>query len=216
MVLIEEKINDLQNLIKRKVTYDELAPILGVGTANALRNWNYRKRPLKEFEIKKIDEAFNIHSTELNNNKQNEIDDCIDISVRGNLTASLGAGIEIVDEYQTGTYAVSRKLMKDVGANISTTDFVPCEGDSMYPTIEGGALLMVDRSKTEVFDGKIYCIRLNNQLMAKRLQFLPPNKVKVISDNKEKYDAFYVDLSKELEYDFAIIGEVKWYGTVVR
>lgn len=214
-MLIDEKINDLQNLIKRKVTYEELAPILGVESGNAIRNWKYRKRPLKEFEIKKIDEAFNIISTKQNKISDNDID-CIDLPVRGNLSASLGNGIEITDETQTGTYSVSRKLMRDVGANQQYTDFIPCEGDSMYPTIEGGALLMVDRSKTEVFDGKIYCVRLNNNLMAKRLQFLPPNKIKVISDNKEKYDAFYVDLSQTLDFDFAIIGEVKWYGTIVR
>lgn len=149
--------------------------------------------------------------------QSNPIDeDCVDIPVRGNLSASLGQGIEIVDETQTGVYSVSRKLMKDVGANPHDTDFIPCEGDSMFPTITGGSLLMVDRSKKEVFDGKIYCVRLNGNLIAKRLQFIPPNSVKVISDNKEKYDPFYVDLSKTLDYDFEIIGEVKWYGTIVR
>lgn len=136
--------------------------------------------------------------------------------MRGNLSASLGHGIEIVDEEQTGTYSVSTKLMKDVGANPKDTDFVPCEGDSMFPTIEGGALLMVDRSKREIFDGKIYCVRLNGNLIAKRLQFIPPNSVKVISDNKEKYDSFYVDFSKAIDFDFEIIGQVKWYGTIVR
>lgn len=147
---------------------------------------------------------------------QPSAEDCVEVPVRGNLSASLGQGIEIVDETQTGTYSVSRKLMKDVGANPNNTDFIPCEGDSMFPTIEGGALLMVDRSKTEVFDGKIYCVRLNGNLIAKRLQFIPPSSVKVISDNKEKYDPFYIDLSKTLDFDFAIIGEVKWYGTIVR
>ena len=62
-MLIDEKINSLQNLIKRKITYEELAPILGVESGNAIRNWKYRKRPLKDFEIQKIDEAFNLIST---------------------------------------------------------------------------------------------------------------------------------------------------------
>lgn len=200
----------LQNLINYTPSQSELGKILGLAQTSVSGRAN-RNSNFTDEELRQIEEHYNVKF--VSNNVNN---DCIDISVRGNLTASLGAGVEIVDETQTGKYAVSRKLMKDVGANINTTDFIPCEGDSMQPTIQGGALLMVDRSKTEVFDGKIYCIRLNNQLMAKRLQFLPPNKVKVISDNKDKYDAFYVDLSKNLDFDFAIIGEVKWYGTVVR
>ena len=209
-MLLDEYLQDLQKLTKKKPTYEKVAKVLGLNSKQAVSNRIYRQQPLKDFEIDILDEEFKKckQSTQ-------EID-CIDIPVRGNLSASLGQGIEIVDETQTGVYSVSRKLMKDVGASLHDTDFVPCEGDSMYPTIEGGALLMVDRSKKEVFDGKIYCVRLNGNLIAKRLQFIPPNSIKVISDNKEKYDPFYVDLSKVLEYDFEIIGEVKWYGTIVR
>ena len=210
-MLLDEYLQDLQKLTKKKPpTYEKVAEVLGLNSKQAVSNRIYRQQPLKDFEIDILDEEFKKckQSTQ-------EID-CVDIPVRGNLSASLGQGIEIVDETQTGVYSVSRKLMRDVGANPKDTDFVPCEGDSMYPTIEGGALLMVDRSKKEVFDGKIYCVRLNGNLIAKRLQFIPPNSVKVISDNKEKYDPFYVDLSKVLEYDFEIIGEVKWYGTIVR
>lgn len=208
-------ITELQNeLIKRNINIqaNEICKIWGMDVSSFSR----KKKSNSEIKYKNIEQLEKALGISIISGEQLTDDDCVDVTVRGNLTASLGAGIEIIDETQTGTFAVSRKLMRDVGASITTTDFVPCEGDSMYPTIEGGALLMVDRSKTEVFDGKIYCVRLNNQLMAKRLQFLPPNKVKVISDNKEKYDPFYVDLSKQLDFDFAIIGEVKWYGTVVR
>lgn len=207
-------ITELQNeLTKRNINIpaNEICKIWGMDVSSFSRK-KKANTEIKHRNIEQLENALGISII----SGTNEISDFVDISVRGNLTASLGAGIEIVDETKTGTFAVSRKLMRDVGASITTTDFVPCEGDSMYPTIEGGALLMVDRSKTEIFDGKIYCVRLNNQLMAKRLQFLPPNKVKVISDNKEKYDPFYVDLSKQLDFDFAIVGEVKWYGTVTR
>lgn len=210
-MLLDEYLQNLQKLTKKKPpTYEKIAEVLDLGSKQAVSNRIYRKQPLKEFEIEILNSEFK------KDNQSTQKEDCVDIPVRGNLSASLGQGIEIVDETQTGVYSVSRKLMKDVGANPHDTDFVPCEGDSMFPTIEGGALLMVDRSKKEVFDGKIYCVRLNGNLIAKRLQFIPPNSVKVISDNKEKYDPFYVDLSKVLDYDFEIIGEVKWYGTIVR
>lgn len=210
-MLLDEYLQNLQKLTKKKPpTYEKIAEVLDLGSKQAVSNRIYRKQPLKEFEIEILNSEFK------KDNQSTQKEDCVDIPVRGNLSASLGQGIEIVDETQTGVYSVSRKLMRDVGANPNDTDFVPCEGDSMFPTIEGGSLLMVDRSKKEVFDGKIYCVRLNGNLIAKRLQFIPPNSVKVISDNKEKYDPFYVDLSKSLDYDFEIIGEVKWYGTIVR
>lgn len=48
----------LQNLIKRKITYEELAPVLGLNSGNAVRNWVYRKRHLKDFEIQKKDDFY--------------------------------------------------------------------------------------------------------------------------------------------------------------
>lgn len=56
-MLIDEKIQEIQNLTKRKVTYAEIANIFGL-TRSAVQNWALRKRPLKEYEIQKIDEAF--------------------------------------------------------------------------------------------------------------------------------------------------------------
>ncbi len=211
MPTITQVINDLQNLTYSKVTQSDIARALGITRATISARVKTESQ-ITQAERETLERVFNVDLT-----KVKQLDnDCVNLPVRGNLSASLGTGIDINDETQTATYTVSRKLMRYCGASLQETDFVPCEGDSMYPTIEGGALLMVDRSKTEIFDGKIYCVRLNNQLMAKRLQFLPPNKIKVISDNFEKYDPFYVDLSKELNFDFAIIGEVKWYGMVVR
>ena len=143
-------------------------------------------------------------------------EDCIMLPVRGNLSASLGYGIEIIDETQTAEYPTPNGLIRALGLNKTKSEYISAEGDSMEPTISGGSLLLVDHTRKDIIDGKIYCVRLNNKLMAKRLQFLPPNKVKVISDNQEKYDPFTVNLSKQLDFDFAIIGEVRWWGTIAR
>lgn len=221
-MLIDEKINDLQNLIQEKVTYEDLAPILGVGSGNAIRNWKYRKRPLKEFEIKKIDDAFRDKILKIKNDFQqiktsyeNGLSDFVSLPVKNNVTASMGYGVEVLDETQTGTYQFSKKLLNDIGANPKYSDVIFSSGDSMHPTIEGGDCLVVDKSKTEIYDGKIYCVRIEGQLYAKRLQLLPPKVVAVISDNP-KYKTFEVDLSKNIDFDFAIIGEVKWWSRVAR
>ena len=85
----------------------------------------------------------------------------------------------------------------------------------MMPTIEGGDSLLVDHSRKEIYDGKIYCVRIENQLYAKRLQKIPPNTVVVVSDNA-KYRSFEIDLSKCSDYDFEVIGEIRWWGRVAK
>lgn len=142
-------------------------------------------------------------------------DDCLSIPVRGDITASMGYGVTIYDEKQTGTYQISSKLANDLGINPQKTEMIFASGDSMLPTIEGGDSLLVDLNRKEVYDGRIYCVRIEGQLYAKRLQKIPPTKIIVISDN-QKYQSFEIDFSKQIDFDFEIIGEVRWWGRVAK
>lgn len=213
-MLLDNKINELQNLTKRKIKNSEIAKILGLNTAQAVVNRITRKQELKEWEALKLDEAF---KNEINQNETgNKPFDCVEIPIHGNVFASMGFGIEVYDETQTGMYSISKKLANDIGINLESSSMIFAKGDSMEPTIIGGDSLLVNASQKEVYDGSIYCVRIDGQLYAKRLQKVPPKKIKVISDNKEKYDAFYVDLTQEIDFDFEIIGEVRWWGRVAR
>lgn len=200
----------LLQVTKRNITQKELCQITGIDkgamSARAARNSKF-----KPDEIKKIEKAFNVN---LNNNFVNN--NFIQIPVFGNVTASMGYGITVYDENQTGIYEISSQLAKDIGIVSGKTQMIFASGDSMYPTIEGGDSLLIDTSKKEVFDGRIYCVRIDGQLYAKRLQKIPPNTIKVISDNEKKYDAFYIDFSKSIDFDFEVIGEIRWWGRVAR
>ena len=206
-MLLDEKITDLQNLTKQKISYEKVAKILGLGSKQAAYNRVTRKTPLKQWEIIALDEAFLKKSTNV---------DYTEIPIKGNVTASMGYGMTVYDETQTGTYAVNNKLAKDLGINLQKPEIIFARGDSMEPTIIGGDSLLVDLTRKEIHDGSIYCVRIDGEIYAKRLQKLPPDKVKVISDNKEKYDAFYIDFSKDITFDFEVIGEVRWWGRVAK
>lgn len=143
-------------------------------------------------------------------------DDCIDIPIRYDVHVSLGHGTTIYNENQTGTYKVGRKLVRDIGASEKHIEMIFAQGDSMLPDIKSGDALIVDFSKKEVYDGKVYCVRIEGELLAKRLQKIPPTTIKVISDNDKKYDAFYIDFSKKIDFDFEIIGQVCWSGRVLK
>lgn len=199
-------VDDLQKLINYIPSVTELAKIIGI-TQNALSS---RKSSNGYFSEKEQ----NLILTFYKKNKSLD-EDCLSIPVRGDVTASMGYGITVFDESQTGTYQISRKLASDLGIMPERTEMIFASGDSMLPTIEGGDSLLVDLNRKEVYDGRIYCVRIEGQLYAKRLQKIPPTKIIVISDN-QKYQSFEIDFSKQIDFDFEIIGEVRWWGRVAR
>lgn len=85
---------------------------------------------------------------------------------------------------------------------------LPSFGDSMEPTIKPGEYLIGSRAEhhTRLGDG-IYVIRLEGDILVKRLQRLPGNKLRVSSDNEAHYTPFEINLADDA-LDFAILGKV--------
>lgn len=82
------------------------------------------------------------------------------------------------------------------------------DGDSMFPTIPENATVLIDKSKNIAKDGRIYVVRIGEQLYVKRTQWLPTG-LRLISDNKELYDP--IDLT-HADLDSS---NVEVYGQVV-
>jgi hypothetical protein len=66
-------------------------------------------------------------------------------------------------------------------------------GDSMLETYNHGDPLIVDIGVLEMRIDAIYVFALHNELYIKRIQRLPGGAIKVISDNRAKYDPFTVE-----------------------
>lgn len=203
MKLSEYK-NKIERELKLTVSYGKLADILG------MTRQYISKIKDEELDIKKLNKL-NAHF----NNLSTKTDNFLKVPVHGNVNASMGYGISVYDESQTGVYEISSQLARDIGVSHGNVDMIFASGNSMMPTIEGGDSLLVDLTKKEIYDGRIYCVRIDGQLYAKRLQKIPPNKVVVISDNQQ-YKSFDIDFSKVIEFDFEVIGEVRWWGRVAR
>ena len=180
-MLIDEKINDLQNLIKRKITYEELAPILGVESGNAIRNWKYRKRPLKDFEIQKLDEAFNIVST-----KQNKTSDSVTLDYYPDIFGSCGNGVFELSQ-EKDQIIVPKKAFFEKFSPVKQYSVINARGNSMMPLFYDNDKLIVEHWNGEqIIDNKPYIFCYKDEIFIKRLA-KNVDQLMIISENKD-YD----------------------------
>lgn len=208
-----EAIEELTGKLRKKISYTDISLALEVSRqyANQIKD-----KELTGEQLKKLSNYFKTDLSDAKYVLQNDSsDDCINIPVLGEVSASMGYGVTVYNEMQTATYSISKKLAKDLGVCNCQTEIIFAQGDSMLPTIEGGDSLLVDHSRKDIYDGKIYCVRIEGQLYAKRLQKIPPNTIVVVSDNT-KYRSFEIDLNGNPDYDFEVIGEIRWWGRVAR
>ena len=200
-------LENLNNLSKCNIKQKEIAEVLNL-TPQAFSNRIKRGVELSSADIKKIENKYNIKYQEKNTKE------CINIPKKGDVSAGLGIGQEVFNEDVTEYFPLPKSLFKEIGANPQTSCIINTSGESMFPTIVGGSdKILIDFSKKEIYDGKIYLIRYDNTLFAKRLQKLPNNKLRVISDNVN-YEPYTINLSdKSLNFD--VIGRVMWISRVL-
>lgn len=98
---------------------------------------------------------------------------------------------------------IRRKLGLDP-ANLAIIDF---SGDSMFPTLQDGDSLVVNRAAHEIADGKIYVFTTGHDLMTKRLQRRVDGSLMVLSDN-EMFPPETIRRSDQSP--LSVFGEVVW------
>lgn len=81
------------------------------------------------------------------------------------------------------------------------------DGDSMAPTFKNGDLVMIDQGRKHIKSGCIYALATDDSILIKRLDPIIGSRVRVISDNKQEYETYTVDLE-----DLRVIGRVIWYA----
>lgn len=124
------------------------------------------------------------------------------------LGASAGAGAHADKEEREGQIVFETKWLKKLASSPRALSIIQVSGESMSPELENGDDIMVDRSDAadRLRDG-IYVIRMDDQLMVKRVLLRPGQKLSVISVNKAHQS--WPDISPD---KVAIIGRVVWTG----
>ncbi|SAZ04039.1 XRE family transcriptional regulator [Citrobacter amalonaticus] len=132
---------------------------------------------------------------------------------RYNVTAAAGYGAWNDDETPMYTvsfrrYWVTHYLRTDP-RNLSV---ISVYGDSMEGVLNDKDVILINHEDRDPREG-IYVLRIDGQLLVKRVQRLPGGQLYVSSTNPA-YQPFTINLAT-LPDDFDIIGKVVWYGRVM-
>lgn len=128
-----------------------------------------------------------------------------DIRDAANAASMAGHGRVADEMLQFSTAWIKREL----NAVPSDLLLILVDDESMVPTLRPGDTILLDRRATKPDREGVYILRMNGVPLVKRLQILPGEIVKVVSDNPA-YETFTIRLSDINEQDFAILGRVVW------
>lgn len=197
----------LRNNTDEKISDTKIAQILGF-SSQAMHNRKLRNSLVNDSEMALIAKCLGIDPLIFKKLNEEYTEEIINLKKFSEVTASLGLGQEVINETEIELVPVTRSFLRKIGACKESSSIINTKGDSMYPTIMDGDKLLVDTSKKNIIDSKIYIIRIDNAICAKRLQKLPKNSIKIISDN-QVYESYSININNN-NINFDIIGRVMW------
>ncbi len=98
-------------------------------------------------------------------------------------------------------------IRQELGLDPSHIVLIQAIGDSMNPTFNAGALLLVNTKVNQIKNDSIYVINRDDELIVKRIQDLWNGQIKIKSDNP-KYEPLIIQKTDAIK----IVGEVVWIG----
>lgn len=96
-------------------------------------------------------------------------------------------------------------VRKELGIRHSEIAIISVKGSSMEPTLSDGDQIFVDLTRTRIESADVYVIRVDSELLIKRVQFKTDGMVWLISDNK-LFDP--EQLTKQEAESLCVVGKV--------
>lgn len=118
---------------------------------------------------------------------------------------SNGHGRAVFDEEENPSLYFRPEFIKKLGMSVKNAVLVDADGDSNYPIIHSGGVVLVDRGSTEISDGKFYAFRCGGDLLIKKLTRLADGSILAIPENSSYEPRVYKE-----DDDFEIIGRTRW------
>lgn len=156
--------------------------------------------------IQQIAEAFDLSLLEFLSGKDDMASEIVFVE-RVTARPRAGTGGLETDVEHAGNYAFHRSFIERKRGHPDAMKIFEVAGDSMDPTLTDGDLILVNLREKDVRSGRIYLLRIGEELMVKRLETRPGGVLLIRSDNKD-----YDDLPVNLE---EVDGEIEIYGRMV-
>ncbi len=96
---------------------------------------------------------------------------------------------------------------QELGIDPDHIVLIQAVGDSMNPTFNASAVLLVNTKVNQIKNDSIYVINRDDELIVKRIQDLWNGQIKIKSDNP-KYEPLVIQKTDAIK----IVGEVVWIG----
>ncbi len=129
---------------------------------------------------------------------------------RYNVKAAAGHGSAIEGEKPMFSMSFRRYWIENyLRVDPRDLSVLSVKGDSMEGILNDRDVILVNHADRQPTSG-LYVLRLDEDLIVKRVQKLPGSKLKILSAN-EVYEPFVIDMNSP-EVDFAVIGRVVWFG----
>ncbi|GLQ20467.1 XRE family transcriptional regulator [Algimonas porphyrae] len=204
----------LKSVIPEGVTQDQFADELGY-PVSSFKRWLSGSQDLKASIVAKI-------AKETGSDLNWILNGVPSVDVAGgelvlirrfDIEASAGAGAVINGEPQIAPVAFERDWFQEhVGLSTENLSVITSRGDSMFPTIRPGALLIVDHGIEEFHGDEIYAFTIDGDLYVKRIQKILGGGLLIQSDNEAYIDQ---EIESPESVNMKLIGIIKFIGNWV-
>ena len=183
----------------------ELAQVVGVEAATISQYITLKRAPSLEV-LAKMAGVFGVSIPEFFACKDDEAPD-IEFVERVTARPRAGTGGLETDAEHNGHYAFHKSFLVRKGAPAKDMKIFEVAGDSMEPLLSDSDLIMVNIRDKDVRTGRVYLLRIGEDLMVKRLEIRPGGVLLIRSDNKE-YEDIPVNLHET--QDVEVFGRMVW------
>jgi len=164
-------------------------------------------RKLEEIDRRRLAQFFGVGEAELGGPEEKSYDargEWVEVP-RLPLEASAGPGAVGAAEIPFDAFRFSRRWLREQGLEPAQLSSIRVLGDSMDPVLRDGDEILVDRTPRAFREG-VHVVRLGEALHVKLLQAVPPDRLRLISNNAT-YEPVEVAMA-----DVDVVGRVVWKG----
>lgn len=214
----------IDEALKKKGLSDAAASKLAVGHPSLIKNLRMPRSGEKRYNLPALERLAYILDLELYFGPPRETALAPEIEVDGNhfatiarheASAAAGGGVINFDEPPIDHLAFSKTWLSQNGIQPSSCVLINARGRSMEPSIYDGDLVMIDRRKREIQNGRIYVFNdPSDGSRIKRLEVVPGRTIIIRSDNPDQkaYPPEYHTDDSMNAISENIVGAVVWSG----